>query len=76
MTVPAKTKNYYTHIHEHKDICKIMSQMTNSFQSTKNVSTVLSLYQSAILYFYCKNVLCRILITVCYYQQLLVSADI
>ncbi|KAK3879380.1 hypothetical protein Pcinc_016045 [Petrolisthes cinctipes] len=36
MTVPTKTKNYYAHIHEHKDICKIMSQMANSFQSTKN----------------------------------------
>lgn len=36
--MPAMPKNYYTHVYESKDVSKIMSQMANSFQSTKNVS--------------------------------------
>lgn len=38
LEVPAMHKNYYTHVYESKDVSKIMSQMANSFQSTKNVS--------------------------------------
>ncbi|KAK3864739.1 hypothetical protein Pcinc_029599 [Petrolisthes cinctipes] len=36
LEVPARAKNYYTHVYESKDVSKIMSQMANSFQSTKN----------------------------------------
>ncbi|XP_050711756.1 dynein axonemal heavy chain 5-like isoform X2 [Eriocheir sinensis] len=36
LEVPAMPKNYYTHVYESKDVSKIMSQMANSFQSTKN----------------------------------------
>lgn len=36
--VPAMPKNYYTHVLESKDVSKVMSHMSNSFQSTRNVS--------------------------------------
>ncbi|XP_063608047.1 dynein axonemal heavy chain 5-like, partial [Penaeus indicus] len=34
--VPAMPKNYYTHVLESKDVSKVMSHMSNSFQSTRN----------------------------------------
>ncbi|XP_068204591.1 dynein axonemal heavy chain 5-like [Palaemon carinicauda] len=39
LEVPSKKRNYFKHVHESKDITKVLSHMPNSFQSTKTEIT-------------------------------------